>query len=129
MSKCSNCGSERYKRKDRPGRRGEWQCFHCRMEYTKGWSKRHPFRAKVRALKALLRYYGIPPSEWVPVALEQKGICAVCNKRKKLHVDHNHMTKQFRALLCFNCNIAFGYLKEDPDTILRLYHYSLKHKE
>lgn len=37
----------------------------------------------------------------------QEGRCAICDKppvKRALHVDHDHVTKKVRGLLCFNCN-------------------------
>ena len=45
------------------------------------------------------------------------------------HIDHNHARpRSFRGILCNNCNIALGYLKEDERRIIGLLNY-LKSKE
>ena len=53
---------------------------------------------------------------------QQNGVCAICGKPETkvqygkiqpLTVDHNHETGKVRGLLCFNCNIAIGKLKDD----------------
>jgi hypothetical protein len=43
-------------------------------------------------------------------------------------IDHDHVTGAVRGLLCNDCNMAFGYLHEDPERILDLLAYALKHQ-
>jgi len=57
---------------------------------------------------------------------KQSGGCAACQTpptNRQLHRDHSHRTGYFRGLLCGNCNMALGLLKDDPDRILALYLY------
>ena len=84
----------------------------------------------------LKQRYGITP-DWVGEKfLEQQGKCAICrsdiyynvwgdrkDKTFSLHVDHNHKTGEPRGLLCQNCNIAIGKLRDDPQIILNAYTY------
>jgi hypothetical protein len=48
--------------------------------------------------------------------------CAICSEKapehKSLCVDHNHKTGKIRGLLCGNCNLMIGLVKDNP-TILR----------
>lgn len=46
-----------------------------------------------------------------------------CGNTTKLHMDHNHTTGEFRALLCNGCNSALGFLKENPERISGLREY------
>jgi hypothetical protein len=54
---------------------------------------------------------------------KQNGVCVVCRQPEtkvingkvlKLAVDHDHETGKVRGLLCMACNIAIGYLQNDP---------------
>jgi hypothetical protein len=50
----------------------------------------------------------------------QGGRCAICRRksRKRLAVDHSHITGHVRALLCSRCNRdVAGPLDGDPDRI------------
>ena len=45
-------------------------------------------------------------------------ICLICktsqdNLTKRLVVDHDHKTNKIRGLLCTNCNLGIGNLKEN----------------
>lgn len=47
----------------------------------------------------------------------QKNRCAICGKdftgeTGKLHIDHDHTTRQIRGLLCRFCNHAVGCLRD-----------------
>jgi hypothetical protein len=44
----------------------------------------------------------------------QGGICVICLRREASHVDHDHLTGLFRALLCFPCNGALGQYEDEP---------------
>ena len=44
---------------------------------------------------------------------EQQGLCAICNKSKKLYQDHNHEFGFPRELLCDDCNNFIARAKED----------------
>jgi hypothetical protein len=51
---------------------------------------------------------------------EQGGRCAICGvreedaPRKTLLLDHDHVTRQPRSLLCHNCNCGLGHFRDDP---------------
>lgn len=46
-----------------------------------------------------------------------------CTNTTRLHMDHDHATGEFRALLCSGCNNALGFLKEDSARISGLREY------
>lgn len=66
-----------------------------------------------------LRRYGITIQQFNILSEVQNGLCAVCKQTEKgktsryLSVDHNHQTGKVRGLLCHQCNIAIGCIKED----------------
>lgn len=75
--------------------------------------------------KAEMKFrYGISVEEYNQMFEEQKGGCAICGKHQSenqngnaLSVDHNHITKQVRGLLCGTCNRAIGELKVDESGV------------
>jgi len=62
-----------------------------------------------------------------------EGTCDSCgdpwdpSMLRRHHVDHNHTTGDVRGILCNNCNIALGHLKESEDRILALLNYNRKY--
>ena len=47
----------------------------------------------------------------------QDNKCAICGKeftKTRMVIDHNHITKLNRGLLCSLCNFALGALEENP---------------
>lgn len=71
----------------------------------------HPDRVKDAQRRHL---YGITTAEFEELREAQKGACAVCCKSTdRLQVDHDHVTKRVRGLLCGNCNKALGLFADD----------------
>lgn len=90
-------------------------CKPC-LETRKRYCKRHP--EKILGIK-LKHKYGITFDDYVRMLEEQGGVCMICDKinnrinyktgkPERLVVDHDHVTKQVRGLLCHRCNLAVG---------------------
>lgn len=80
--------------------------------------------------------FGITADDYDALLLAQGGVCAICGMpetdtwkgiTKRLAIDHCHLTKRVRGLLCGNCNKGMGHLKESPEIILNLAKYLEKH--
>ena len=77
----------------------------------------------------LQRSYGITPEQYSELLEKQKHKCAACHttepggKHNIFVVDHSHATGKVRGLLCKDCNIALGLLKDNTDTIANLIRY------
>lgn len=58
--------------------------------------------------------YGVSAKDVEQMNLTQGGACAICKvvPKKRLHIDHDHSSGKVRALLCNNCNLALGLLKD-----------------
>lgn len=81
---------------------------------------RHPDRR----LAGHLKQYDITPAEYYAKLEEQGGGCGICGRKdsgcprkKRFAVDHDHVTKRFRGVLCHPCNVGLGYFR---DSILLL---------
>jgi hypothetical protein len=65
--------------------------------------------------------------EWVVAQIEKQGNkCAGCEKSfvgHREHVDHCHKTGTLRGLLCRECNLALGYVRDSEATLTRLAAY------
>jgi hypothetical protein len=88
--------------------------------YMRGWRARNLDRQKDYELRSR---NGVTLEEYGFFFDAQGGVCAICEQSpaegKFLSVDHCHDTKRIRGLLCRNCNLALGNLKDDPDLIMR----------
>lgn len=63
------------------------------------------------------RLYGITKDEFIWLCLEREFKCDICNKVDNLVPDHNHrnLTPHYRGLICQDCNIAIGFIRDNPD--------------
>ena len=109
-------------------------CRPCRREYNNQWHHANG-GGKRRSYKdyALRKLYNISYDEYMEMLTLQGNVCAICKRPetrkssgsepKYLSVDHDHVTGKVRALLCHDCNVALGYLKDDPTRIAGLLDY------
>ncbi len=65
--------------------------------------------------------YGLSVQQFNEMVEAQKGLCAICAEvmtpGRVTHVDHCHITRKIRKLLCSRCNQALGLLREDVSII------------
>lgn len=91
-----------------------------------GWSKEDK-TAYARAWNHK-RNFDLSPPEYDAMLRAQNFVCAVCQrpetqilrktgKLKALAVDHDHVTKEVRGLLCTRCNQLLGSAKDDPQIL------------
>ena len=77
--------------------------------------------------------YGISLKEYELMLERQEFKCACCGtsdaggKHKRFNVDHCHRTGDVRALLCKDCNIVLGIVRDSPEHLERLTDYVLHH--
>lgn len=75
-------------------------------------ARANPLASRKRHLR---KYYDITPEIYDDMLREQDGVCGICrsdNNGRVLCVDHNHETGEIRGLLCGNCNVGIGRLKD-----------------
>ncbi len=87
--------------------------------------------------KYLKKAYGITLEQYNEMYAEQGGRCRICLKHeiaknqygmKQLSVDHDHKTGKVRALLCLRCNMALGYVDDDPGLLIEAARYLMQHQ-
>lgn len=77
-----------------------------------------------------LKKYGLTIEDVERLRKFQDNKCASCKKRTiNLVVDHNHITGQFRALVCVSCNIVMGQVHEDEKQLIGIIKYLRKFNE
>lgn len=92
----------------------------------------HPYCKECSAEKHLISKYGITMKDKLKLIREQSNQCKICLENfddNKLRVDHCHKTGKVRAVLCDDCNLALGLVKENKKTLERMIDYLEIHKE
>ena len=99
-------------------------------EAAKEFRRLHPDKARERDRKKRCKeVYNITEQEYQFLLSKQKHKCAICGtvhskeKYKKLCVDHSHITKITRGLLCGHCNKLIGFAKENTDILQKAIEY------
>lgn len=115
-------------------------CTEAVKKASKRWRDRHPEQARANEKKwrqnnplkirdkQLQRDYGITLAEFAVMEHRQNGLCAICKgppDRKYLLVDHDHVTKKVRGLLCHNCNVLLGHAKDSVEILQAATEYLL----
>jgi hypothetical protein len=103
------------------------------------WAKEHPQSVEYRSAACarwrkknpeyhknhwLMRKYGLTREDYDLMLLKQNNCCAICERlMSRPCVDHNHETDEIRELLCDQCNVAIGLVREDVLIAKRLAEY------
>jgi len=82
--------------------------------WNRHWRGKNVLKLKNYNLK---KFYGITLEEYDAMVIKQNGQCLICNKKKKLFVDHHHLTKKLRGLLCDKCNPGLGFFDDDVNIL------------
>lgn len=116
MKQCTKC----HQMKDSYTKWSKNWCKDCRNAYSRQYMKiTHRFNARRAHLKST---FGLTIEQWDKILIEQNGRCKLCQKITiELCVDHDHITKQIRGLLCRKCNSAIGLLQDNPYIVYRAY--------
>ena len=73
------------------------------------------------------RKYGLNAEGFAALLEKQQGRCAICceilGEGQDTHVDHNHETGKVRGLLCRECNLGIGILKDSPTLLYKAASY------
>jgi len=95
-----------------------------RIAYRIKYREENKDKAKDYKLK---KFYGISLNDYKKMLRKQNYKCALCNKKRKLHVDHDHDTGNVRELLCSSCNTKLGFYEKSDKVKFEM--YIKKHKK
>lgn len=104
---CRPCRNERGRKYQRDNRE-------ARLEYQRQWHKDN--KKKIQAYYRNKKY-GLSDESFEQMFKEQNGLCAICQIKPAILVDHCHTTNKVRGLLCNPCNQAIGLFAENVRTI------------
>jgi nitrate/TMAO reductase-like tetraheme cytochrome c subunit len=111
-----------------------YECKVCGHKLGQQWRKNNPEKVRQwlddnkesisyrNANNHLRREYGISLEEKRRMLEIQGGVCAICGSNKpgqcmgkrEWAVDHDHRTKINRGILCHDCNLALGLIRDNP---------------
>lgn len=124
--------------------RSSWLHLHTEVDMNDPWYERNKEVVKERQRKRYredadfrkrktaqvgrsrrLRLYGVTEGDVKYLLFIQKGACAICKQSfvKTPHIDHDHLSKEVRGLLCGRCNTLLGLADENPLTLQRARDY------
>lgn len=124
LGMCKPCYKSQYE-KNRRASDPEFRAM--KIESSKKWHQAQG--PEYRFDRWLKRQYGITIADYYDMLTAQGGRCAVCRTDDPCHgrlffcVDHDHLTNEVRGLLCDDCNLAAGKMKDDPVLLIRLADY------
>ena len=91
-------------------------------------------KIKKRTYRYTREKYGITLEQYDNMFRKQKGKCPICNNPLgKLGIgtgpciDHSHLTKKVRDLLCRKCNLGLGLFKDNPKILESAVKYLYRH--
>ncbi len=106
------------------------QCPECLASANSKYSAKMAgkrYKNGPKGFAALAKSHGIDVETVARQINKQNRLCAGCQNKldfgKLMHIDHCHETGKFRGMLCHNCNIALGLVKDKPSTLIRLLAY------
>jgi hypothetical protein len=98
------------------------KAFHAKNpDYNRNWLNAH---SVVRYFQRLEREFGLTELAYNQMHARQDYCCALCaDDQDDLVVDHDHATNRVRGLICDRCNKGLGFLKDNPDVLMRAAQY------
>lgn len=130
---CNPCGAEykRLRRKNKTFPKATKECHTCGKDISefrshakwcspscsaKGWHRNNPGKQREYLVKSL---YGITNGMFLELLASQGNCCAICKtipsmkgKQGQWNIDHCHDTGKVRGILCSQCNIGIGQLRD-----------------
>jgi len=121
---CQGCGIEFDSIRSQIERRSGGK-FHSRD----CWRAYRAANKQTRLAKLLRAEHGMTVAEYEALLTRQGGVCSICGRapaevgRKRLVVDHDHVTGRVRGLLCDPCNLGLGAFADDTGRLVSAVRY------
>lgn len=77
----------------------------------------HKKRIRNQYKRHIKEKYGMTIDQYDAMVDSQNGMCSICKRTSKLHVDHCHRSGKVRELLCGPCNNALGLFQDDASVL------------
>ena len=102
-------------------------CFACQRKASKECLERNKekYLAYQRQYNRFRdRTCGMSQLDYLSKLARQESKCKICGEfDSRLEIDHCHITKKFRGLLCGKCNKALGLFQESPEILEKALNY------
>jgi hypothetical protein len=100
-------------------------CKECDSARNGAYRRLSPEKKRQYELK---KKFGLTLEAYNSLFVAQHGRCALCEThqselKKSLAVDHDHDTGAIRGLLCHNCNVGLGNLKDSAELLIKAAEY------
>lgn len=114
MKHCPRCDKDLSVSEFNPSRRDGYQSY-CRL-CQRAYREENFDRISRQNRNSWYKYrYGITIEDYETLQAAQGGQCGICKADDvALVVDHCHKTNKVRGLLCDDCNVGIGRLRDDP---------------
>lgn len=91
-------------------------------KYSKKYYALNTLVCKQRHRKRhLMARFGITDIDYDLMLESQNGVCAICKvdrqMKRRMSVDHDHVTGKIRKLLCGSCNMKLGWYEKYKDSV------------
>ena len=97
-------------------------CINCAVKRNKKDARNKDWKTNHQTQKR----YGIDVETYKQRMASQSS-CEICGSKKELCYDHDHVTMEFRGVLCRGCNRSLGQLGDSLEGIMKVVNY-LKRK-
>ena len=129
--KCQGCGKEFQALLIRVRQGGGKFCsVECYKRYRKEHKKDKKYLNKIYQKKTK---YGISEEEYKKFLTETENRCCICgrqfNEKDRPCVDHDHVTKKVRGIICSRCNTLIGFAMDNITILENAIKYLKKHKD
>jgi hypothetical protein len=122
---CKSCGTEI------SVTTSQVRCLPCQSEFNSDIenSRKGTCERSLKLFKTnIKRVTGCTLGKYFSMLHRQGYKCITCDKmpgvgKKRLAVDHCHSSGKIRGLLCFECNVTLGKVRDNPTTLRRLASY------
>ena len=86
-----------------------------------------PEKKLTQRRRSRLSPYDLTPEQFDELLAKQGHECPICTRMlTRPVVDHQHVTRRVRGLLCQRCNVGLGLFEENTDNLERAIKYLLK---
>ena len=127
IRKCKDCGTECFSPELLP----KW--FVANVESKYGYrnlciscavtrNEKNPKQKEWKTNHQTQRRYGVDVKTYL-ANMATSDCCEICGSKKELCYDHDHITMEFRGVLCRGCNRSLGQLGDNLESIMKVVAY------